>query len=106
MRYLVALLLLAAPAFAQTVVIIPSNGSNDKGAQMAESWNWNIRRQAAIQDALTYERLRPPESFEVIVRDSRTLPRLESQPLLVPGQQERHQSPSLFLQPQDSRLRN
>jgi hypothetical protein len=68
----VVILLLVDSARADTVIVIPSNGNTqiqlqpqDPAAQMAESWNWNIRRNAAIGDAIRLQQLLPAQKIEI-----------------------------------------
>jgi len=67
MKILLLTLLFTSTVYAETKYP-PIKTAEEKGAEMVEGINWNIRRNAEIQDRLTYEDLRPPEKSQVQIQ--------------------------------------
>lgn len=73
MRTIILILLINANCNADTVIIIPSQNNNnytvpsmaEQMNSMIQGHNWNIQRNAAINDALKYENLKPPVKIEI-----------------------------------------
>jgi hypothetical protein len=71
-KTLIALLLINSVALADTVIVIPDNRSQggvlsraEQMNSMIQNHNWNVERNAAVNDAIRYEQLRPVPKLQI-----------------------------------------